>query len=147
MLVIEISRNVNYVNHLKLALKNSWTDIQWTYFWRVSAIRNHCESKVKANCSSHMQKVEMQRWAKVLSRPSSQCISVLLAVKWIEGWVNPLHCVLKWFLPTTLSVILWCNSITHIFLSILAIWLKEATIAIFFINKKWWCLSLMARGL
>jgi hypothetical protein len=44
MLVYETSRNVNHVNHLKLALKNSWAPIQWIYFWRVSAIWNHCES-------------------------------------------------------------------------------------------------------
>ena len=29
------------VNHLKIALKNSWNHISWTYFWRILPIWNH----------------------------------------------------------------------------------------------------------
>ena len=35
--------NRNYVNRLK-AWKNSWNHIKWTYFRRVLAIWNHCET-------------------------------------------------------------------------------------------------------
>ena len=34
--------NGSHVNPLKLARKNSWNHIKWTYFWQVLAIWNHC---------------------------------------------------------------------------------------------------------
>ena len=33
--------NGNDVNQLKIAWKNSWNHIKWTYFWRILAIWNH----------------------------------------------------------------------------------------------------------
>ena len=33
--------NGNDVNQLKIALKNSWNHIKWTYFWRILPIWNH----------------------------------------------------------------------------------------------------------
>ena len=33
--------NGNDVNQLKIALKNSWNYIKWTYFWRILPIWNH----------------------------------------------------------------------------------------------------------
>ena len=60
---IEITRNRNHAKLLKLAWKNSWNHIKWTYFWRVF-------SPLKPLCSS------LPSWCYQLASTGGKCWEV-----------------------------------------------------------------------